>query len=415
MPSIEPTTPKLSIRDIFSFSDTELVQYMKQKRSANSGFNLEFDSWENLAKEQCDKLTERLKVGALQANNETLSRPVDLDTVAARLHEISGNQDTLPPVTSRSPRYKRSPTPIYNEVAETKTSETIAYHDLIKDGGRPLYPISLQEEKDNREYNEEEKFATFVGEGEHKDAESTANEWAKWEHPGITESQYLKSLRVQFEKRQDENCTDNEEEGFSAFLEERKRRNLEAGYIWPGMAEDEYRQDHGRGGFPEYIAEAKRHLAKHGFTRSFQLDEDPARQDKLTTWIEYLNFEYSYHDRYKRSIKRLRPKYNEAWKKLVDSEVLRPGETDETVYTIESAFQRASEREQAEKAVASTEAAAKAALSETEKAKIGRSRFTKQERTRRLTATHFRLVTAKEMLKTTKRRSNLITEFIQGT
>ncbi|KAK4151489.1 hypothetical protein C8A00DRAFT_45301 [Chaetomidium leptoderma] len=485
MPSFEPTTPKLSVSDIFSFSDAELVQYMKQNRRADGGFDLEADGWENLAKEQRNQLAQRLKVGALQANDETQSRPVDLDVVAARLREISDNQDALPPAPSRRlPRYERSPTPIYDEVAETKQSETIAYHDLIKDGGRPLYPIGLLEEvlndpeghremllpwqpypdatipegdvfreqlwgwrafrnwqKDNREYNEEEKFAAFVEEGEHKEAESTANEWAKWAHPGITESQYLKSLRVQFERRQNENGADDGEAGFSAFLEERKRRNLEAGYMWPGMAEDEYRQvlkgefnarqqklrdlfrdyfywlreDHGRGGFPEYVAEAKRRLAKHGFTRAFQLDKDPTRQDKLTTWIEYLNYEYSWYDRYERSIKRLRPKYDEAWKNLADSGVLRPGETDETLRTTESAFRRASEREQAQKAVASAEAAAKTALSETEKAKIGRSRFTKPQRTQKLAAAHSRVVGAKEALKTIRRRGDLITEFIRGT
>ncbi|KAK4152083.1 hypothetical protein C8A00DRAFT_16590 [Chaetomidium leptoderma] len=466
------------------FSDAELVQYMKQNRRDDGGFDLEFDGWENLAKEQRDQLAQRLKDGALQANDETKSRPADLDVVAARLREIDNHQDTLPPVASRSPRYDRSPTPIYDEVAETKKSEMVAYHDLIKDGGRPLYPISLLEEvlndpeghremllpwqpypnpsipkwnvfreqlwswrafrnwqKDNREYNEEEKFAAFVEEGEHKEAESTANEWAKWAHPGMTESQYLKSLRVQFERRQTENGADDEEEGFSAFLEETKRRNLEAGYMWPGMAEDEYRrvlrgefnarqkklrdlfrdyfywlrEDHGRGGFPEYVAEAKRRLAKHGFTRTSQLDKDPTRQDKLTTWIEYLNYEYSWHDRYERSIKRLRPKYNEAWKKLADSGVLRPGETDETLGTIESAFRRQGEKDQAGEAVASAEAAAKAAVSETEKAKTGRSSFTEQQRTRRLAAAHYRLVAAKEALKTIKRRGDLITEFIRET
>ncbi|KAK0655338.1 hypothetical protein B0T16DRAFT_396726, partial [Cercophora newfieldiana] len=34
--------------------------------------------------------------------------------------------------------------------------------------------------------------------------------------------------------------------------------------------------------------QVKRRLAQHGFTRTFQLEKDPRRQDKLTTWIEYL-------------------------------------------------------------------------------------------------------------------------------
>lgn len=42
----------------------------------------------------------------------------------------------------------------------------------------------------------------------------------------------------------------------------------------------------------------KERLARHGFTRPFQLDEDAARQDKMTTWIEYLGYEYWWYDYY---------------------------------------------------------------------------------------------------------------------
>lgn len=51
-------------------------------------------------------------------------------------------------------------------------------------------------------------------------------------------------------------------------------------------------------GFPEYVEALKERLAKHGFTRTFHLDKDPDRQDKLTTWIEYLGYEYWWLDQY---------------------------------------------------------------------------------------------------------------------
>jgi hypothetical protein len=35
--------------------------------------------------------------------------------------------------------------------------------------------------------------------------------------------------------------------------------------------------------------------AEHGFTRSFELDKEPKRQDTLTTCIEYLDFEYCWY------------------------------------------------------------------------------------------------------------------------
>ncbi|KAK2791411.1 hypothetical protein FQN52_004845 [Onygenales sp. PD_12] len=52
----------------------------------------------------------------------------------------------------------------------------------------------------------------------------------------------------------------------------------------------------GTGGrFVLYARAVKERLTKHGFTQTFQLDEDPTRQDKLTTWIEYLSFEYDFY------------------------------------------------------------------------------------------------------------------------
>ncbi|KAL2171812.1 hypothetical protein VTG60DRAFT_1509 [Thermothelomyces hinnuleus] len=483
MPSFEPMASNVTVNDIFSFSDGELVQYMKQNRRADGGFDLEFEGWENLAKEQRDQLAQRLTAAALKANDEVQSLPVDLDAVAARLREISDNQEALPIATSRSPSYERSPTVICDEFEETKQDETRAYHELVKDGGRPVYPISRLEEvlnnpeghreillpwqrnpdleiphgnvfvsqlatwktfrywqKKNRDiYNVEEEFATFSKEEWRRETEEIASlSRSRRKFLERSEREYLEKLRDKFLRMQEEKGVDDRDAGFSAFLEEEKRRNLEAGVKWLGMTEDEYREslrvvfnrteywrhldrfcwlreDHGRGGFPEYVAEARRRLAKHGFTRDFQLDKDLTRQDKLTTWIEYLNHEYAWYDRYERSIKRLRPGYDEAWKKLVESGVLRPGETDENLRTIESAARLQAEEDQARKAVTSAEAAAKAALSETEKAKVGRSRLTTEERKRRLAVAHSRLVAAKEARKALEIRGDLITDFIRGT
>ena len=77
----------------------------------------------------------------------------------------------------------------------------------------------------------------------------------------------------------------------------------------------------------------------------------------MTTWIEYLDYEYWWYDKDIRFVKRHQPRYDEAWKKLVDSEVLRSFETEEFICNINSAFQRASERMQAEKAVESAKSA----------------------------------------------------------
>lgn len=99
---------------------------------------------------------------------------------------------------------------------------------------------------------------------------------------------------------------------------------------------------------------------------------------------------------------------------LVDSGVLRPSETEEYLLTDESAFQRHSQWSAARRVLESTKEAAKAALTETEKAKHGRSSLSTEERKRRLAAALSRVDPAKESWEVTKRRADLIREFIVG-
>lgn len=57
----DPAPPQLSVDNILAFSDAELVQYMKQNRRADGGFDLNFDGWEHLQKDQRGQLAARLK------------------------------------------------------------------------------------------------------------------------------------------------------------------------------------------------------------------------------------------------------------------------------------------------------------------------------------------------------------------
>lgn len=117
------------------------------------------------------------------------------------------------------------------------------------------------------------------------------------------------------------------------------------------------------------------------------------------------------------SIKRLQPKYDEAWKKLSDSGVLRLGETAELLRTHESAFRGESEREQAEKAIESAKSAAGVVLISTERARNDPycSELTRPERLRMLAGAQSRLDLAQASLNSIKRRNNLIIDFVRGT
>lgn len=79
-------------------------------------------------------------IGALKASDEVQSRPVDLDQVAARLLDIFNDKDTSTEPASRPLQYDRFTT---RSPPLPETYETEYYNDLVNDGGRPLYPISL--------------------------------------------------------------------------------------------------------------------------------------------------------------------------------------------------------------------------------------------------------------------------------
>jgi len=164
-------------------------------------------------------------------------------------------------------------------------------------------------------------------------------------------------------------------------------------------------------GFPEYVEALKERLAKHGFTGTFQLDKDLARQDKLTTWIEYLGYEYWLHDQYG-PLKRRRQRIDEAWEELVDSNVLRPGETHEDLCG-DAGFQRASEEENSKTAVRSAESAVSSAKRATSKSQ--KSRLPLQQLQQRLATAQSKLEAAKKRHESIMRRNDRISEYFLQT
>lgn len=100
-----------------------------------------------------------------------------------------------------------------------------------------------------------------------------------------------------------------------------------------------------------YIYTLNKRLTKHGFTRTFHLDQDPMQQDNLTSWIEYLNYEYRWHDEFIYLIKSGQRSYDRAWNRLVDSKVLIPGETEEFICGHEIVSELAGEMRRAESKV----------------------------------------------------------------
>ncbi|KAK7421732.1 hypothetical protein QQZ08_009820 [Neonectria magnoliae] len=173
-------------------------------------------------------------------------------------------------------------------------------------------------------------------------------------------------------------------------------------------------RERGCDGFPQYAEAVKRRLARHGFTRPFHLHEDLKQQDKLTTWIEYLNFECWWLDRHTSVIEHFKPAHDKAWQELVDLKVLRPHETPESVRTMASAIQERAEEDQAWGAVkrAKSEAAKVYKITQDDPWRL---HIPKAKRIPMLGAATNKLNTAKERLQWIKRRNDQTTTFVQET
>lgn len=361
------------------------------------------------------------------------SRPADPDQVAARILNVLPHRETLS--RSPSPPSSTPSTPVTlpglteeEQYQEDLQVETDAYNALVKAGGRPQYPLELLEDvsKNPEEYRELlshwqfgnhpndwkvflTQLARWLGFGRLQKFARGQNADDYWEdvrqdgrrlrgfgnHPIVFDDKWENvDIRPLFAKEGDGIVSFNGTHwNWKAFVGRR------------GSGTEQYR-------FPEYAKALKERLAKHGFIRPFQLNEDLTRQDKLTTWIEYLGYEYWWYDQFAPS-KSGEQRYKEAWKKLVDSVVLRSFETEEYICDIDSAFQRASEREIAERAVES----AKSAVMWFQKAVSApqRSDHASQEHQQRQREAKTKLDAAIQEHDSIKRRNDLITGFLQLT
>jgi hypothetical protein len=161
--------------------------------------------------------------------------------------------------------------------------------------------------------------------------------------------------------------------------------------------------------FGAYVLAMQARLRRHNFTRSFELDRDPSKQDKLTTWIEYLNHEYWFRDSFSEEADLLQPQYEAALKDLLDANVLLPGETPESVVAFEHDFERESEIRSAEKAVKAAESvvsAAQQSLNETAQSMRRQAQETALERAQE------RLDKARDTAKAAEKRCELIGKFV---
>lgn len=237
----------------------------------------------------------RVRVGPAQPAQ---SRPIDLNYLSARLEDISAGRQASPQPSSCATTELWDEEECHRKELE---KEVECYSTLIKEGGRPSHPINL-------------------GPGVAQDPGEYREILSVWQYRSGTHGTWMV---------------------FEAQM-----------YEWRAFRQ--YQRHHREGvRFPKYVELVKRSLAKHGFTRPFEPIEDLEHQDKLTTWIEFLDYEYWLYDKDMKFVKRRQPQYDEAWKELLDSHVLRHFENEAFICSIDSAFYHQAERQQAENVVES--------------------------------------------------------------
>ena len=138
------------------------------------------------------------------------------------------------------------------------------------------------------------------------------------------------------------------EEGYSAFFDWRKKNCLQRGEtkwasnpsfeettrrVW--QHEPRFWEQSGKDGFTAYARAVEKRLSSHKFTQSFQLAEDPRRQDAKTTWVEYLNYNYWWQDRHAAKMKSVEPRYRQAWDELENFHAVSSANTSTAIGTLD--------------------------------------------------------------------------------
>ncbi|KAG5769707.1 hypothetical protein H9Q72_003112 [Fusarium xylarioides] len=416
------------VGDVVAMSDAELAHFIQTHRLPDGDYDLPVDGWDKLSKEERSRLAERLEAQkrGLAQSPTACSRPLDLDDLNARLRQVSPKKSFLLRPEPQAIDLSGTSTPPLDPEAHRTRHEIEAYHELINDGGRPSYSIDLVREA----YRDPDKYAEIL------------RPWQETLTQIRAEGIFGRQLQrwQDFRKWQNDNRGHEDNDGgFLAYVEQKKRwikqdclprsraRRLAEIEADPSCLRPEWDQtqllrrrqrrlyrEHGCRGFCDYAGAVKRRLARHDFTQPFKLDKDPKKQDKLTTWIEYLNYEYWWLDKHISDIERLEPEHDKLWQELVDDKILRPHETKEFVRTMASPMERAKERERAQKAVERAESEAKRIYALTQK-DPKRLRIPKAERILMLKHGTEELLAAKRRFEQIRSRNDRITEFIRGT
>lgn len=233
------------------------------------------------------------------------------------------------------------------EWLNVKEHEIQCYHELVNLGGRPPFVLETFDSicKNPKEYIE--AMRPWLDDVlEHLLEDDLADDWGRSPEGPVAELRpfSLPLLRWREFRRwqlinrgfaEDLSLADFIEkmlhEGFGGLIHERQVVDERSEELW--LRDRDRIREVRDGTFDEYAQAVQRRLRDHGFSEAFQLLEDPRLQDERVTWIEYLDFEYWWLDKRTALVPPYQARRDAAWEKLVESGVLKDGETEEVLLT----------------------------------------------------------------------------------
>ncbi|PHH72469.1 hypothetical protein CDD80_4511 [Ophiocordyceps camponoti-rufipedis] len=313
----------VSARDLVDLDFEQLQRLYLNHRDLKGEFRLDVDGYDELPRVEGIILRATLTVA--RATIREACRVPNLNEVNARLLKSSSVRER--PLRFLPSSCKITPTPHSiplhhvgdRQLAREEDVETWAHDEIVKDGGRPIYPIKQLLHVICRPDCYRELTWPF-------DADEPG--LGKWE---VYQKQ-MKRWKHFLNWQKDNRDLDDGDDGFALAWETFKHKpelELDGWHIvtpktFCQRAVEERRRrrqwqrEPGCHGFSDYAEAVKRRLQRHGFHQPFQLKEDPDQQDQLTTWIEYLCFECWWLDRQTDSLDR----FTKAWQELVDAKAV---------------------------------------------------------------------------------------------
>lgn len=250
------------------------------------------------------------------------SQPVNMNTLFSRLDSLVVNPDGFVdrgPPQSPPESVEGTPLPIMNEM----DFEAASYHELRKSGGRAVcsiqallhtladpaakYDVLLPWLSDPDSASRDAEVRTVFSRQLERWWDFQKWQWGNRGVPGGDDgfSVFLEAQRGMCERMEAHREMDD------PYFEETMRR------LWQQKAD--LRQLGEDQGFTTYNAAVKRRLAPHSFSWPLQLRKDPRQQTEWTTWLEYLNYEQWWFEQYTSALEAKEPRYNQAWKKLLEA------------------------------------------------------------------------------------------------